>query len=203
MFILMGEAEKVEPVKQGSFDCPNCQASQQYAHHQSTAYFTVFGIKVAKLNPLENFVMCCGCRSCFDPQILQSPENFSTAIDQLLLFRVLNYLLSGYGDTIHSRSRLQSLYQEFTGVEKSNIDIDEEQALINSGCAPTLPFLTTHKYLLSLEKKHQIVIAAYSFASGSCLMEHHDRVRINTIGSSLDLSLPEIEYLIVNSHGGE
>ncbi|WP_435276190.1 hypothetical protein ACMAZF_04035 [Psychrobium sp. nBUS_13] len=199
MFILMGETEKVAPVEQGNFDCPTCKSQQTYAHHQSTAYFTVFGISVAKLNSLANYVICQQCHCCFDPQILDKPSQHSQALDHMVLFRVLNYLLSGYGDTIHSRQRLQQIYQETTSNEKSNIDIDNEQSIINSGSAPTLPFLTQYKHLLSLEKKHQIVVAAFSFADGSCLMEHHDRVRLNTIGSSLDLSLPEIEYLIVNN----
>ncbi|MGB0897907.1 MAG: hypothetical protein ACPGSN_01565 [Psychrobium sp.] len=199
MFILMGETEKVAPVEQGDFNCPTCKSKQTYAHHQSTAYFTVFGISVAKLNSLANYLICQQCHCCFDPQILHKPSQHLQALDHVVLFRVLNYLLSGYGDTIHSRQRLQQIYQEATSSEKSNTDIDHEQSIINSGSAPTLPFLTQYKHLLSLEKKHQIVVAAFQFANGSCLMEHHDRVRLNTIGSSLDLSLPEIEYLIVNN----
>ncbi len=199
MFILMGETEKVAPVEQGNFDCPTCQSQQSYAHHQSTAYFTVFGISVAKLNSLANYVICQQCHCCYDPQIIDKPLQYSQALDHMVLFRVLNYLLSGYGDTIHSRQRLQAIYQQVTSTEKSNTDIDNEQSLINSGSAPTLPFLIQYKHVLSLEKKHQIVLAAFQFANGSCLMEHHDRVRLNTIGSSLDLSLPEIEYLIVNN----
>jgi len=30
-------------------------------------------------------------------------------------------------------------------------------------------------------------------------MEHQDRVRVNTIASSMDVSLPEVEYLINHS----
>ena len=198
MFILMGETEKVSPLQQGQFDCPVCGGSQSYSIHQSTAYFTIFGISVARMSTLSHYLTCDCCTSCFSPQILEQPAQHAQAINQSALFRVLCYLLSGYGDTVQSRQRLLGIYKSRSQQDKSLNDIDNELDLITSGNAPTLPYLNDIMYLLSPVKKQQLVIAAYEFSNGSCMMEHHDRVRVNTIGSSLGLSLPEIEYLIVN-----
>lgn len=199
MFVLMGETEKTSPVQHGLFNCPICQSQQHYSHHHSTAYFTIFGISVAQLNTLSDYLSCDECSSCFSPQILDNPQAFSDATDHRLFLRVLCYLLSGYGDTVQSRNRLLDIYRVVTSQIKTPSDVTQELTIIESGHSPTLPFLTQHSHLVSAAKKHQLVIAAYQFANGSCLMEHHDRVRINTIGSSLGLSLPEIEYLIVSN----
>lgn len=199
MFILMGEKEKLLPVVRGTFDCKFCQSEQHYSHHQSMAYFTLFGIPIAKLNLLSNYLSCDECSACYSADILTDPQGTYPAIDHQLLFRILCYLLSGYGDTIQSRQRVISIYRMVTGQIKEQQDIDQEIAIIDSGNSPTLPLLVKHDHQLSPAKKQQLVVAAYQFAAGSCLMEHHDRVRINTIGSSLGLSLPEIEYLIVNN----
>jgi hypothetical protein len=199
MFILMGETEKTSPLQQGQFDCPVCNGSRSYSIHHSTAYFTIFGISVARMNTLSHYLACDCCTSCFSPQILEQPAQHIQAIDHDALFRVLCYLLSGYGDTVQSRQRLLGIYKSRYQQDKSLSDIDNELNLITSGNAPTLPYLNDITYLLSPVKKQQLVIAAYEFSNGSCMMEHHDRVRINTIGSSIGLSLPEIEYLIVNN----
>lgn len=199
MFILMGETEKKSPVKRGLFDCPICQSQQDYSHYNANAYFTIFGLSVAKLNSISDYLSCDGCSSCFSPQLLENAQAFNQATDQTIFIRALCYLLSGYGDTMQARSRLLDIYRVATGQTITQDDITHELATIESGDSPTLPFLTQYSHLVSETKKQQLVVAAFQFADGSCMMEHHDRVRINTIGSSLGLSLPEIEYLIVNN----
>ena len=134
-----------------------------------------------------------------EPNALSIAENnrLSNHVD----LRCLCYLLSGYGDTVHSRKRLIDLYKTHTNLVITNKNIDTELMFINSGNSPTLPFLQNVSNLLSAKAKQVIVLACYQFALGSSMMEHQDRVRINTIGSSINLSLPEVEYLIVNNPG--
>jgi len=81
----------------------------------------------------------------------------------------------------------------------TSADVHEELLAVNSDQSPTLSLLKDCTQWLSPVKKQQLIVAAFKFSQGSCLMEHHDRVRINTIGSSVGLSLPEIEYIIVNN----
>jgi len=196
----MGETEKASPLQHGQFNCPICANEQAYSLHDCAMFFTVFGISVARLNTVSHYLSCDQCGSCFPPQILEHPQQHLHAIDQQALFRVLCYLLSGYGDTVQSRQRLLNSYKSIAAKELCQKDIDSELAIINAGSAPTLPYLQNITHLLSPFKKQQLVMAAYNFANESCMMEHQDRVRINTIGSSIGLSLPEIEYLIVNNH---
>lgn len=199
MFILMGEAEKFFPLKKGMFFCPVCHKNNDYTHHYSLNYFTIFGIKIAQLEILSDYLTCDECKSCFSPKIITSPELHQQAIDHCVLFRVLCYLLSGYGDSTHSRNKLSAIFKDTTNQEVTTQIIDNELKMIESGNVPTLPFLKAHTHLLSPLKKQILIIASFNFVNNFCLMEHHDRVRINTIGSSLGLSLPEIEYLIVNN----
>ncbi len=199
MFILMGEAEKISPLKTGTFFCPICENDNAYTHHHSISYFTLFGIKVAKLDILSDYLSCNECVNCFSPQIISSPQQYNKSINQQVMLRVLCYLLSGYGDTIQSRERLLTIFKTMNDQEITFSDIDKELVVLTSSNTEILPFLNSKNLLLSSLKKQQLVIAAYKFTEGSCVMEHHDRVRVNTIGSSLGLSLPEIEYLIVNN----
>lgn len=199
MFILMGEAEKLFPLKKGKFFCTMCKQDNDYTHHYSVNYFTVFGIKVAQLETLSDYITCDRCTSCFSPKAITSPELHQQAVEHYVLFRVLCYLLSGYGNTTDARNQLLSIFKEITNQSVTAQMIDNELKLIETGNVPTLPFLKAHTHLLSPLKKHMLIITSFNFANNICLMEHHDRVRINTIGSSLGLSLPEIEYLIVNN----
>lgn len=199
MFFLFGEKNHATQVAQGQFKCPICLTQTKYTHHLVQSSFTLFGISIAKLNIISDYVVCHSCASCYDPQILEAPDKHRLAVDKAALIRTLCYLLSGYGDTQQSRARLIELYAKFTNIEITNLDISTELTVIDGGQAPTLPFLKQLAPTLSPKAKQDIIIACYQFANGSCLMEHHDRVRINTIASSLDISLPEVEYLI-NHH---
>jgi len=196
MFILFGEKAHATELATGQFGCPLCQQSTTYTHHQVQPYFTVFGINLAKLNICSDYVVCHLCASCYNPQIIVEPEQHSLAVDKAVILRALCYLLSGYGDTKQARVRLIELYQRHTNIQIGSHDIDTEMAVITGGTAPTLPFLKGATLNLSPKAKQDIVLACYQFAQGSCLMEHQDRVRINTIASSIDISLPEVTYLI-------
>lgn len=201
MLIFFGEHEIAQQVKSGEFPCPICNKQRVYSQHLAQSYFTIFWINVAKLENSSDYLQCNSCESCFNPLITQEPEKYRLAIDKSTILRCLCYLLSGYGDTVHSRKRLIDLYKTHTNLVITNKNIDTELMFINSGNSPTLPFLQNVSNLLSAKAKQVIVLACYQFALGSSMMEHQDRVRINTIGSSINLSLPEVEYLIVNNPG--
>jgi len=196
MFLLFGEKINLDPVVNGQFDCPLCQANTEYSLHRAQSVFTLFGIGLAKLEVTNHYVVCHQCASCYAPQILDEPQQHQLAIDKATLIRTLCYLLSGYGDTLQARARLTEIYQRFGLIEITSQDIDTELAAITSGEHPTLPFIKQHSIQLSPKAKQDIIVACYLFSDGSSMMEHQDRVRINTIASSMDISLPEVEYLI-------
>jgi len=199
MFFLFGEKNNVQQVVTGQFQCPLCQATTDYSQHLNQPSYTFFGIPIAKLNVSSDYLVCHVCGSCYAPQIIEHPEDHQLAVDKAILIRTLCYLLSGYGDTVQARTRLIELYKRYALIEITNQNIDTELSVIQSGQHPTLPFIKQHTLRLSPKAKQDIIIACYQFANGSSLMEHQDRVRVNTIASSMDVSLPEVEYLINHS----
>jgi len=199
MFFLFGEKTELHPIVSGQFECPLCQANTEYSRHVAQSSYTLFGISIAKLDITSNYVICHQCASCYAPQIIDNPQEHQLAIDKATLLRTLCYLLSGYGDTLQSRARLIEIYQRFGLIEIDSKDIDTELRAIESGQHPTLPFIQQQNIFLSPKAKQDIIIASYLFVSGSSLMQHADRVRINTIASSMDVSLPEVEYLITHN----
>jgi len=199
MFFLFGEKTELHPIINGHFDCPLCQSNTEYSVHVAQPSYTLFGISIAKLEITSNYVVCHECASCYAPQIIDNPQEHQLAIDKATLLRTLCYLLSGYGDTLQSRARLIEIYKRFGLIEIESTDIDTELSVIESGQHPTLPFIKQQNIFLSPKAKQDIIIASYLFVSGSSLMQHVDRVRINTIASSMDVSLPEVEYLITHN----
>lgn len=201
MLILFGEQDITLEHNKGNFNCPICNGRQSFSHQQVQPYFSVFFVKTFKLPLKSNFVLCNNCRSCFDPQIIHLPERYQQAIDKSVLLRVLCYIIVGYGDTQYSRRRLIDIYYDHTNLAISDSDITTEVINISLGKSPTLPYIKDKKIFLSHIAKQIIVLASYQLASGSCMMEFDDRVRINTIAASLDIELPEVEYLIASIPG--
>lgn len=196
MFFLFGEKDHATQKAAGAFNCPLCLTNTRYTHQHVQPSFTLFGISIAKLDVSSDYVICHQCDSCYAPQVINKPEEHNLAVDKAVLLRTLCYLLSGYGNTQQSKDRLINIYQQYTNIDIAYEDIRTEVNVINAGHAPTLPFLKEHSVRLSPKAKHSIILACYQFADGSSMMEHQDRVRINTIASSLGISLPEVAYLI-------
>ena len=198
MLIAFGEQNITLEQDRGTFDCPSCHDAQPYSHQQTQSYFSIFFIRTFKLPLKTDVVVCNHCHSCFDPQIIQLPVDFQTAIDKSVLLRTLCYLIVGYGDTQHSRQRLIDIYFDHTKTAIDDTEITNEIIDITTGNSPTLPFLNTNKLFLSHQAKQIIILASYQLAKQSCLMEFEDRVRINTIAANLDIEIHEVNYLIAS-----
>ncbi|NRA72098.1 MAG: hypothetical protein HRU24_13835 [Gammaproteobacteria bacterium] len=196
MLIFFGEQNTELECGTGQFYCPICDNVQAFVHHQVQSYFSLFFIKTFKLGLITDVVVCQQCHSCYDPNILTSPAKYQLAVDKAVLLRALCYILVGYGDTKHSRQRVVQLYFERSNLALSDSDITSDIAQIKSGNSATLPYLKANKTQLSHQAKQIIVLTCYQLAEQSCMMEHQDRVRINTIAAHLEIDLPEVEYLI-------
>lgn len=194
--LIIGEKQITKEVANGTFECPVCDSRQGYRHRQIKQYFSLFFIPLLPMNDSANYVICNHCLCCFDPRILTEPAVYSDPINHRAMRRALCYLLAGYGDSSVGRQQLSAIFQTYNGITLSPATVAQELQAITGGDSPTLPMLHKLSPQLSTHAKHQLLLACYQLCQGLTEMSFEDRVRINTLAAELELSIPEVNYLI-------
>lgn len=188
MMFLFGETLKKTTESVGRFDCPCCAEENEFQGILEKSYFCIFFIPLLPMNTVANYWQCTACQEVFEPNNLDRP------VYCLTMLAVFSYLLSGYGLHENLNSALK-IYENL-----SNTKIDESEILGYKESYNSIEDLTSVLKKLSFHMDYsgriKVVKAAYLFTYGACEMEFNDRVRVNLIGSALNIDIGTINAMV-------
>ncbi len=69
--LVIGTMEWKGTRERGYFTCPSCASSQPYRLRSSRPFLTLYFIPVLPIGSVSEFVECSGCKSAFEPDVLQ------------------------------------------------------------------------------------------------------------------------------------
>ena len=73
MFIIFGSRYYFWTTNHGAFQCPKCQASQQYRHRKGRRFIHVFYIPLIPISGSTEHIKCGGCKTRFKLSVLGQP----------------------------------------------------------------------------------------------------------------------------------
>ena len=68
--IIWGTKGRQKQLEQGTFYCPKCNDIRPYIRKRVSRYFTLYFIPLFETKNLGEFVECQGCKTGFDPKVL-------------------------------------------------------------------------------------------------------------------------------------
>ena len=68
--IVIGTINWSSTRSRGVFQCPNCQAKEEFRYKASRPFLTLYFIPILPIGGIEEFVQCGRCKNAFDPAIL-------------------------------------------------------------------------------------------------------------------------------------
>jgi hypothetical protein len=71
MFFIAGLTARMKMVASGQFFCPREQGHRPYQHLQQRRWFTLFFIPLIPLGQPREWLVCQGCGTTYDPNVLQ------------------------------------------------------------------------------------------------------------------------------------
>lgn len=80
--IIFGTRGVKSTMKEGKFNCPQCETDRHFKHKKVTRFFTLYFIPLIPLGKVGEFVECQACKGTFIPKILD--YNKDAASDQFL-----------------------------------------------------------------------------------------------------------------------
>lgn len=80
--IIFGTRGVKSTMKEGQFNCPQCEANKPYKHKKVTRFFTLYFIPLIPMGRVGEFVECQECKGTFIPKVLD--YNKSAGANQFL-----------------------------------------------------------------------------------------------------------------------
>ncbi len=80
--IIFGTRGVKSTIKEGQFDCPQCEGQKRYRHRKVTKFFTLYFIPLIPLGSAGEYVECMTCKGTFVTKVLNYKR--STGNDQFL-----------------------------------------------------------------------------------------------------------------------
>ena len=68
--IIFGTRGVKSTIKQGNFNCPQCESTQDFRHRKVTKFFTLYFIPLIPLGSAGEYVECRNCKGTFIPRVL-------------------------------------------------------------------------------------------------------------------------------------
>lgn len=189
MFLLMGERVKSSSRPIGQRSCPVCQSDQAFTEQTESLWFSIFGLSVLPLEQRAHYCRCEHCLSAFKPGEFEYPSSIPIVKD------VIVYLLLGY-EQQHQVQLASEVCAKLTGFEFPESEVRELCREIASGRLNVAELVRRRADTLNHIGKQQVIESAFLVTYACCDIEYEDRLRINQIGSALDVGLEFVTYAI-------
>ncbi len=72
-FIIWGSRARTKTIGSGTFPCPRCRATRDYAYKQVKRWFTLYFVPLFPTRTLGEYVECAGCGAAWKPEVLAAP----------------------------------------------------------------------------------------------------------------------------------
>ena len=189
MFLLMGERVRAKSDTVGCHTCPVCKSGQKFTDQVETLWFTLFGLPVLPLEQCAHYWRCEQCHTAFKPRELRQPSAVPILKD------VVVYLLLGYDQQVQTQLAGE-ICARVTGFEFPETEVRALGREIASGRLGVAEVVRRHASSLNAAGKQQVIEGAFLTTYACCDIRHEDRVRINQIGSALDVGLEFVTWAI-------
>jgi hypothetical protein len=73
MFILWGTRYYYWTTSRGTFQCPNCQATEPYRHRKGRRFIHVFYLPLIPISAMKEHIKCGGCKTRYKTSVLAQP----------------------------------------------------------------------------------------------------------------------------------
>ncbi len=187
MLFLFGERVRRSLTDRGRRECAVCGTQQTFVHAAETNYFTVFGLPLAPIEKVADYVLCQACETAY-------PDMESAAPCHVAAVRlVATYIMAGYGMR-HQVRIIQDIATRVSGFPFPSEEI--ETTIIGLDDQDVMSVLTQLAATMNDAAKLKVIEAAFLATHVCCEIQYEDRLRVNLMGNALGVSLQFVESAV-------
>ena len=191
--IIFGARGVTSTIGNGSFYCPECRSTREYAKKRVRRFFTLYFIPLIPLDTLGEYIECEVCKNTFRESVLDySPEaaevrfeaEFHKCIRRVMVLMIL-------ADGKIGDSEIQSIQQVYSRVSSSQIsesDVRKEVAMAYQENLPLTDYLKKVSPYMNDNGKELVLKSAFFVAAADGVFQEEEKKLLTEIAQALQMS---------------
>jgi tellurite resistance protein len=191
--IIFGTRGVTYTADKGSFYCPECHTSQDYARKRVRRFFTLYFIPVFPMDRLGEYIECRSCRNTFRESVLNySPEASAAKFEtefHTSVKRVMTLMMLADGEIADSEIQaIQDIYQRVSGSQISESDVKKEINVVKKKDMTVTDYLKEVAPYLNEHGKELILKSAIFIAAADGVFDERENRLLGEIAHALQMS---------------
>ncbi len=187
MFFLVGESGRSKRTELGLALCPVCKESKPFFHLEIVNWFTFFGLPIARLERLAEYDECQQCKSSFQPGLRDRVAHHD------LLLNVVAYFMNGYG-LLGEPGLADEVSQKVAGIPFPEADLRRLGSTM-ADAEVLMSEIDERSSYFNGRAREALVAAAFLVTAAAVELKYEDKLRINQLGTALNLSLVSVNAI--------
>lgn len=199
--IIFGTKATRKLLDRGSFNCPSCQAENNFEKRRARQWFHLYFIPLIPLNTYPAYVECKGCKATFVEGVLNADTGASSegirAEFETASLKILARM--AWADGVIAPEEIEEIYQVVNALcarEFSRADVEAEIADAENSLDDALAVATRVGNLLNDEGKEVILSSVYRVAAADGDFPKEEQEMMLEIGAGLGLRPAHVRGLI-------
>lgn len=201
--IIFGTRSITTTPNKGDFNCPTCNAKQDFRARRVRKFFHLYFIPLIPLNKLGEYVECRTCKSTYDIGILDyDPNAIAEQLEaeyQIAIKAVMIHILLADGVIDDAEvDEVTKIYQELTGIRLGVRAVHEEIANVKNGGGSLSNYLGHVQGRLNDSGKESVIKAAVMVALADGEFQQEEQVLVAQIGADLGMTKAHVKGVIAD-----
>lgn len=202
--IFFGTGPVRSTIKEGHFNCPQCEASVPYRHRKVTKFFTLFFLPIFPVGSPIEYVECGRCNNTFIPRVLEASSSSGSggSDDFMAIYEkairhsmVLVMLADGHIDE-QEKVRVQEIINRFGHNDLSMADLDIYIENVKRENEDVETYLKKVGPSLNDHGKETVIRVALSVADADGQIDDSEIRMITRMSNAMEMSSAHLKGII-------
>jgi len=199
--IIFGTRGVKSTMKEGSFNCPQCESDKTYKHKKVTRFFTLYFIPLIPLGKVGEFVECQDCKGTFIPKILEYSKNapannFLAEYEKAMKHSMVLIMLADGEIDENEMLMVQKIINKFGHNDVTLDELQEYVKQVQNNPENISTYLKKITPSLNEHGKEVIIKCAVSVAAADGNIDQSEIKLINEMAKAMEMSSSHLKGIL-------
>ncbi len=200
IMIIFGTRGIRSTIKEGQFNCPQCEQSMPYRHRKVTKFFTLYFIPIIPLGSAGEYVECGSCKGTFIPRVLNNnssnKEEFMAVYEKAIKHSMVLIMLADGEIDENEKTQVLKIINKFGHKDISMSQLEEYIDQVKREKEDVTTYLKKVGPSLNEHGKESVIKCALSVAAADNQVDKSELDMIAKMAQAMEMSSSHFKGII-------
>ena len=199
--IIFGTRGVKSTIKEGNFNCPQCEDTKPFRHRKVTNFFTLYFIPLIPLGSAGEYVECRHCKGTFIPRVLNykkeaTQDQFLSQYEKAMKHCMVLIMLADGEIDENEMIMVQKIINKFGHNDITLDQLEDYVKEVQSGPMDISTYLKSIAPSLNEHGKEVVIKCAYSVAASDGHVDDSEIALIHEMAETMQMSKSHLKGIL-------